>query len=255
MPPYYDFRFSNGPVWVESFPTNDLRDYSYGGAVVNQSASNNGPPSLMAQVNDYLISYRFNISTVADETLYIFWGGSNDVSGAPLSNDTLTAQGVNGNLAAMAVDLPLLTASQIRKLVTAGATNILVMLLPSWGNAPVIAQSFSSIQRQVLSRFTLVVNEGIKTNVSAVVKHGVMVKIFDVVEFIQRILDNPGQYGLVNVTHPCLENWELFISGKGGEEPNICGNPDEFLFWDGEHPTAKAHAMLGSEVMRFLGWQ
>jgi phospholipase/lecithinase/hemolysin len=152
LPPYYDFRFSNGPVWIESFPTKDTRDYAYGGAVVNQSASNNGPPSLMAQVNDYLISNHFNLTAVADETQYDFCGGSNDIFGAPLSNETLTAQGVNGDLAAMAVELPLLIGSQIRKLITAGATNILVMLLPSISDAPIVTQFYSSIQRQFLSK-------------------------------------------------------------------------------------------------------
>lgn len=209
----------------------------------------------MAQVNDYLISNHFNLTAVADETQYIFWGGSNDIFGAPLSNETLTAQGVNGNLAAMAVELPLLTVSQIRKLITAGATNILVMLLPSISNAPIITQSYSLTQRQFLSQFTAVINEGIKTNVSAVVKDGVKLGFFDVVGFTQRILDNPGQYGLVNITHPCLENWQVFLDGNGGEQPKVCGNPDEFLFWDGEHPTAKVHAMFGNEVMRFLDWQ
>ena len=35
----------------------------------------------------------------------------------------------------------------------------------------------------------------------------------------------------------------------------MCTNPDQYLFWDGEHPTAKVHTMIASEVMKFLGWQ
>lgn len=209
----------------------------------------------MAQVNDYLISYHFNVTAVADETQYIFWGGANDIFGAPLSNKTLTAQGVTGNLAAMTIKLPALTGSQIQKLINAGATNILVMLLPSLSNAPIVTQSYSLTQLQVLSQLTSVIDEGVKTNVSAVVKDGVTLKFFDVVGFTQQILDNPGQYGIVNTTHPCLENWDVFLLGKGGEQPIVCANPDEFLFWDGEHPTAKVHGMFGNEVIRFLDWQ
>ena len=85
------------------------------------------------------------------------------------------------------------------------------MLLPSLNNAPIVTQSFSLIQRQVFSQFIVVVNEGIKSNVLAVVNDGVTVRFFDVIGFTQRILDDPGQYGLVNITHPCLENWQVFL--------------------------------------------
>lgn len=253
LPPYYDFRFSNGPVWIEYFPTTDLFDYAYGGAVVNQSASNNGPPSLMGQVNDYLISQHFNLSAVAEETLYIWWGGANDISDL-LSNTTLTAQGVSDNLDALAVGIPALTALQIEKLIGAGATNILVMLLAPLSSSPLVTQAFSSPQIQILSQFTSVVNQGIQSNVSALAREGVNLKFFDVIAFTQTIIDNPAGFGLVNVTAPCLQNFEVFLHGVGGEAPIVCSNPNEFLFWDGEHPTAKIHAVYASEVMSFLEW-
>ena len=251
LPPYYNFRFSNGPVWIELFPTKDLHDYAYGGAVVNQSASNNGPPSLMGQVNDYLISNHFNLSCVAKKTQYIFWGGSNDIL---ITLSAQTSQGFNESLAALAVGLPLLTAGQIGKLINAGAIDILVMLLPSWSNTP-LAAALSSHQRQLLSQFTEVINADIISKVSAVATSGVNLKFFDVVTFTQMIIDNPGNYGLVNVTFPCLVNYKVFIHGVGGEEPIVCANPDEYLFWDGEHPTAKVHTIIANEVMRLLGWR
>ncbi|MDE2000230.1 MAG: PEP-CTERM sorting domain-containing protein [Burkholderiales bacterium] len=27
--------------------------------------------------------------------------------------------------------------------------------------------------------------------------------------------------------------------------PSVCANPDNYLFWDGVHPTAAAHQVLG----------
>jgi hypothetical protein len=41
----------------------------------------------MAQINDYLIEKHLNVSPVAEETLYDFWGGSNDIFGI-LENTT-----------------------------------------------------------------------------------------------------------------------------------------------------------------------
>ena len=72
-------------------PTKDTPDSSYGGAVVNQPPSNNGPTSLMAQINNYLISCHFDLTAVANERQYIFCG-ANDIFDAPLSNETLRGQ-------------------------------------------------------------------------------------------------------------------------------------------------------------------
>jgi thermolabile hemolysin len=253
LPPYFNFRFSNGPTWIENFPAKDLLDYAYGGAVVNSSAANNGPPSLMGQINDYLISQHFNLSSVAEETQYVFWGGANDIFNE-LSNLTLTATGVSDELLALAVGLPLLTANQIGKLINAGAINILVMLLPTWSTTPIGIAEFSPGQRNVLTSYTTTINAAIVANVSAIAPPGVNLKFFDITAFINMILENSEDFGLVNLTAPCLTNFEVFIKGEGGEAPIVCDNPEQFLYWDGEHPTATIHAIFASEVMSFLGW-
>ena len=254
MPPYYAFRFSNGPTWIENFPTKDLLDYAYGGAVVNQSTSAGGPPSLMAQINDYLIGKHFNVSSVAEETLYVFWGGSNDIFGLLENSTSVTSTGVDNELLRLAVAMPLLITNQIGKLMTAGAKNILIMLIPSWSNAPIGKALFSIAQQNVISEYTQAVNARIVANVSSIAPSGVNVKFFDTLAFTQTILQKPGDFGLVNITSPCLTNYEVFINGTGGQTPIVCSNPNEYLFWDGEHPTAKVHAVYASEVERYIGW-
>ena len=209
----------------------------------------------MGQINDYLIFNHFNVQLIADKTQYIIWGGANDIADAPLSNETLTAQGVTGNLAELAIGLPLLLASQVQKLIASGATNILVMLLPSWSYTPDVSQLFPSSELEILSQFTDLVNQGIKSNVSSVARPGVNLQFFDVVGFTQEIFNNPAAFGIVNTTAPCLENFEVFFNGTGGEAPIVCSNPEEFLFWDGVHPTTTVHAMYANQVMNALGWQ
>ena len=34
--------------------------------------------------------------------------------------------------------------------------------------------------------------------------------------------------------------------------PTVCANPDEYLFWDGVHPTARTHEILAREMKRAL---
>jgi outer membrane lipase/esterase len=35
--------------------------------------------------------------------------------------------------------------------------------------------------------------------------------------------------------------------------PFICSNPDQYLFWDGLHPTKAVHAIIARQVEAFLG--
>jgi phospholipase/lecithinase/hemolysin len=113
---------------------------------------------------------------------------------------------------------------------------------------------FSVAQPNVISEYTQALNARIVANVSSIVPPGVTLTFFDTFASTQKLLQNPGDYGLVNTTSPCLANCEVFIDGAGGETPIICSNPKEYLFWDGEHPTAKVHAVYAGEVERYIGW-
>ena len=64
MPPYYNFRNSNGPLWVDDLAaklgapslTASLSggtDYAYGGATASTNASWTWAPSLTAQVSTF----------------------------------------------------------------------------------------------------------------------------------------------------------------------------------------------------------
>ena len=56
---------------------------------------------------------------------------------------------------------------------------------------------------------------------------------------------NPGNYGLTNVSWPCLD----FLAESGG----ICENPDEHMFWDGLHPTAATHKIIAEAAVQSAG--
>jgi phospholipase/lecithinase/hemolysin len=48
---------------------------------------------------------------------------------------------------------------------------------------------------------------------------------------------NPVAFGFTNVISSCLAG------------SITCGNPEEFLFWDGIHPTTAAHRILGEAAV------
>ena len=62
--------------------------------------------------------------------------------------------------------------------------------------------------------------------------------MFDVPIFstIDKIVADPSRFGLTNVTSPCF-------SGDFEAAGSACADPNSFLFWDAEHPTAAAHAL------------
>ena len=98
------------------------------------------------------------------------------------NNKTRTPQGVDEILAPAALELPGLIAHGIGKLIKAGATNILVMLLPLWDQTPLVnGLKLDAGLRQLLSQFNTVLNTDIISNVSAVAPLSINLKFFDVV--------------------------------------------------------------------------
>ena len=158
LPPYFGGRFSNGPVWPEDvFPLitlgcKKLINMAYGGGLINQTGYQNAPVSLMAQINDYLLTQGFDLAPTADTTQYIFQGGPNDVWFAPMNNETMTASGPVGRLAELPQAIPLMTTGQIKKLIAAGAKNILVMLLPPLNRVPESLAQLSTVELTAFSQ-------------------------------------------------------------------------------------------------------
>ena len=60
-------------------------------------------------------------------------------------------------------------------------------------------------------------------------------------DFIDGVVENPDDYGLTNVGSPCLIFWT--------NSDAKCENPEEYLFWDGIHPTAAGHNALADAAI------
>jgi phospholipase/lecithinase/hemolysin len=73
---------------------------------------------------------------------------------------------------------------------------------------------------------------------------GVNIIPFDANGLFEDVIDNPEQYGFTNVTQACV---------TPNNPPFTCQAPDEYLFWDGIHPTAAGHAVIAQAVAQLLG--
>jgi phospholipase/lecithinase/hemolysin len=146
--------------------------------------------------------------------------------------------------------LPILQAgaaaigNNIRTLYAAGARNFLVWTVPDVGRLPsILAIPGASGPATV---FTQVFNGLLAAELADVAGDlpGINIIPFDAFGLITEIVMDPGAYGFTNVTDACI---------TPNDPPFFCQNPDEYLFWDGIHPTKAAHAIIAERIAALLG--
>ena len=228
-------------VWVEQLATmipsrptitNSLgggKDYAYGFAFTGNGTTDFsfGPYDItINNVSQQITDYLATNPKIDKKTLFIVWAGANDVLNATSAGDVVNA-GIN-------------QATNVERLVQAGATQIIVPDLPPLGAIPRLNTlggiSIEATQLSVLYNDTLDAGLGIVRASNP----GRELKLYpmDVFALFNNIIASPSAYGLVNVT-----------SSSQGVYPL---NPDTYLFWDGLHPTTHGHNILAVTADQLL---
>jgi phospholipase/lecithinase/hemolysin len=85
IPPYWEGRSSDGPIWVEDLagdlrlPTTQVKNYAVGGAASDHRNSGRPDgPGMLDELNVYLADVEASNITVDSDTLYVIWIGAND---------------------------------------------------------------------------------------------------------------------------------------------------------------------------------
>ena len=228
--PYYSGRFSNGPVWLESLASslglsvNPLlaggTNYAFGGAATGPPFTSS-TPTLTQQLNTYYLPAH---PTADPNALYVVWGGGNDVRQGSITGSA----GNVGNI--------------VQTLVNAGAVHFLVPNLPNIGLTPE-AQAGGPAQVAGATFLSTTFNAQLAGVVAGLRTTNPTIDLVtvDVYGFLNNVIANPGSYGITNTTNRCYSG----PTGVGGSG-TVCANPNEYVFWDGIHPTATAHAALGA---------
>jgi len=261
LPPYYHGRFSNGPVWTEYLAQTfhldykrHVTNYAYGGALVSLEGPTGSPPALMATINDYLISRKFNLSSSdEDKTLYIIEGGANDVFVA-LEAGALTNQTREQTLIET---LPGLVHFITERIVSAGGRHVVVFKLAPLYISPYLS-SLSPETLEKIKNLTLDLVDLITVKITNLRSSlDVDIQLYDPSDLWLDAYENPEKYGFKNSTGNCLQNWIDFLYGHvtPGEQAIECKEPNEYLFWDGFHPTTKFHELWAHDIEEKLGWQ
>ncbi|MDX2347207.1 MAG: SGNH/GDSL hydrolase family protein [Legionella sp.] len=264
-PPYYEGRFTNGPVWIEHvlthyFPSNPklhLSNYAFGGSGVGSEGENDEDDigdgamlNLDAEVSSYLLAHDDKTDA---SSLYVVWMGSNNYLSLPEDLDDeveFTLAGIRRSL---------------DTLVQKGAKNIMVMGVPDLGKTPMALEFESTDDLTYLSHQH---NTKLKAEVEQLraLHPDVQWVFFDVDVLLTDALTQPALYGFSNVTGTCYDALDYLPSSqsvlnmasriKPGVHPeDVC---DTYLFFDPVHPSSRAHAYIaerGIELLDKLGMQ
>ena len=240
--------FSNGATWIEQFAWSVGLGGSVNAALANSSAKASNFAVGAARAYDDGVN--FNLTRQAatflersgggapGEALYVIEMGSNDV------RDAFALFATGGNGAPIISKALESIATNIGRLYAAGARDFLVWVTPNVALTPAI-RSLGPVAGGLAAQLTQVFNGGLAQTLAqlAVVLPGTSFARLDAYRLLNDIVANPAAFGLTNATSACV---------TPSTPPFTCNQADEYLFWDGIHPTKAGHAILAEEAARVL---
>lgn len=263
--PYEAGRFTNGPIWLDVLsesleltstpvaqvlfagetPTEGI-NFAFGGATTGTRnvldpllPSPPGPIFLGLQEQVGLFNALTPDGQSADaDALYIIWAGALDY--LPSLTDTAfqpetTPDVVVGNI-----------STAISSLFSLGARNFLIPNLADLGKTPYILnnpitpdfRNLSEVLNQRIDAFNLTLSTELDELNTTLPGINIIPLEADAL-FDQAIA---GELGFTNVDTACFNQFA----------GTICSDPDTFLFWDFNHPSAAAHKFVGELAIQAL---
>lgn len=241
--------FSNGATWVEQFArrldlgdsvapafgeSETARNYAVGGARARADGINLNLP-------DQVAVFLSDVGPAAPaDALYVIDMGANDVRDALLAGSLAEMQAILGDAIGS-------IGAQIRNLYGAGARKFLVLNVPNLGVLPSI-QIFDNIFPGAAA-FADILAGTFNANLDSIVASmaalpGVEIARLNVHQKVNELIANPAKFGLREISAACV---------TPDVRPFTCKKPDQFLFWDGVHPTKAVHSLFAKEAAIAVG--
>jgi phospholipase/lecithinase/hemolysin len=264
---YYRGRFSNGPLafeyllrqlkgndtlYAKAFLTSRTLErgamsFAFGGSTTGFYSpvppSGFFVPGLRGQAEMYRIA--LNGQPANGRALFAIWSGANDYFLGALASSPVTPEQVVGNIEAT-----------ITRLYATGARSFIVANLPDLGATPLVqaqGPQFTALMRAFVdahnARLLNTLNS-LNANLP-----GVRIVHADVYSFVQSLLGTPG----LIASPPALDvvgapgaSFCLFLAPATCPTVSTFMPNGHYIFWDAEHPTTEAHALLGQYMYGLL---
>lgn len=257
--PYYQGRFSNGPVWIDYLaqklnltptpiaalanPQNSQRsgsdragsvNFAFGGATTGTSSEISAAiPGLQTQVLEFK---QLLANQTADvDALYVIWMGANDY----LSGINRTGTPQEPDPAGPVQNI----ARAIESLYQSGARHFLIANLPELGETP-LAKQEGATTVQTLNRISDRHNQLLSDRLNELQQALPDLDLIrlDIGKLYQQATSDRR---FSDLTTPCYNR----ATGA------VCTQPDRHLFWDNLHPTTAAHQQISDYALTLLDRQ
>lgn len=256
-PPYFEGRFSNGEIWVDKLadklglesptlvtklqpgvPTNGI-NYAFGGATTTDQNTIALTPSFgipeplqpqLLSLEQQIQAFTAQNQSADPNALYILWAGSNDYNitegtFTPFTDTDTTINNLDNALANLA---------------TTGVKNVMLINLANLGDTPLARRVDTSLipgTTQRLNDLTAKHNQELSGLVD---KYQTNLNIIPV--DVNSLFKN-ASLDFTNAIEPCLASLDPLI---------VCNNPNEYVFWDLQHPTTVAHERLADLAFKSI---
>jgi phospholipase/lecithinase/hemolysin len=236
--------FSNGATWIELYARSVALSQSTRPALATTSPSVTN--FAVGAARSYEDGINYNLArqvqtfldrsggSAASDHLYVIEMGSNDI------RDSFQVYAAGGN-GGVILQLALASiAANLQTLYAAGAREFLVWVAPNVALTPAIG-SFGPAAGALATAVTQAFNNGLNQVVTQLsfALPGASFRRLDAWRLLNDINSDPSAFGFANVTTACV---------TPNLQPFTCQQPDEYLFWDGIHPTKAGHEWLAREA-------
>ena len=250
--PYASHTFSNGPTWAERLAVElespdsgapafvgpgAFTNYAVGGA---RARPNTGAYDLTAEVSLFLANYAGH---ACSKPTYVLWIGGDDLRDAltelATAPDPLAGQ---ADATAIIANAIIGIVDNVVSLAVSGARNFLILDAPDISRAPAVRLAGPGA---VTAGATL--SAAFNQSLAGAVGQlqglpGVKIARYDGNALVAAIVADPLEFGLRDAVDPCLRFGVL--------EDAVCAKPNQYLFWDGIHPTAAGQRIFARAVRK-----
>ncbi len=240
-PPYYNGRFSTGPMWNEHVAagmginispgagSGTGSNRAFGGAEAGEGMNFFVIPNLGKQIEDYTNNY-----WISPNEKVMIWGGGNNFLN---SGETDTQKVVD------------YVVNHVNDVFSNGAKDIVVINMPPLEKTPSYSGESQNNKQAFHDRLKDYNSKLESAMISRESALNISIQVIDVFQMFETIYWNGSFYGISNVTHAACHHDGFSCDSNDYIEPTV----DEFIFFDKIHPTGTTHQLLGMYVLEQIG--